>query len=64
MSEHLEEEDYWGSYNVPFFKNVREQTGYQKLDEESDSNEYSFDKNPRGILFNRYQKGVSDVASL
>ena len=51
MSEHLDEHEYWASYNVPFFDSIREQTGFAEMDATSDSNEYDFFKNPRGVLF-------------
>jgi len=33
MSETLDLYTYWGSYNVPYFEDVREKTGFARMDE-------------------------------
>ena len=65
MSQYLTERSYWASYNVPFFEDIRDVSGYTELVKSlSNGDSFSYDKNPRANLFRFYAPQVHSVADL
>jgi len=52
---------YWPSYNVPYFKNIYNMSGYPKLLKHPKAyhkgEEYNYEECPRAKIFKRYQNG-------
>jgi hypothetical protein len=55
----LIEEGYWGSYNIPVYDDIAEQSGYKKLCSIDAKN--CHDTAPRAKLFKKYQEQIKDV---
>lgn len=55
MSHYLTDHQYWASYNVPFFDNIREVSGYSELMKGWGSGDsFSWERNPRANIFRFY----------
>lgn len=55
----LNADGYWGSYNVPYFDDISEASGYAKLCKMDSTN--CHDTAPRAKLFREYQPQVNNV---
>lgn len=51
-TEMLIAQGYWGSYNRPYFENIRELSGHAAAEKKAGSL-YSYDKNPRATIFKK-----------
>ena len=58
MSAHLDRERFWGSYNVPYFKDVWTRSGFG---EQTPKSEYSHEDCPRAKIFRHRQGNVTDL---
>lgn len=58
-TETLESQRYWGSYNVPYYSDISEASGYAKLCS-LDVNQ-CHDTAPRGLIFQQYQSQITNV---
>jgi len=55
----LNRDSYWGSYNVPFYQDINEASGYAKLcDRDADQ---CHDTCPRANIFREYHSQIKDV---
>eukprot|EP01134_Creolimax_fragrantissima_P003660 CFRG3660T1 len=63
MSEHLNKNGYWASYNVPFFSDIYNTSGWAAKYEEL-GDEWSHERCPRANIFREQQLTVSDVQSM
>ena len=61
QTEHLQKEGYWGSYNIPFYKEVYEKSGFPNQDP---SWFYSYTKCPRAKIMKRLQSNITSVDKL
>lgn len=61
MTSVLVENSYWASYNVPYFPDIAEASGYAKICKAD--KDYCFDTAPRAYLFRDNQAKVSDLSS-
>ncbi|XP_003742442.1 putative phospholipase B-like 2 [Galendromus occidentalis] len=63
MTEVLQSQGYWASYNVPYFPAIYNESGYEaKFREHGDF--YGHDSCPRAKIFRRDEFRVSDAASM
>ncbi|RNF25577.1 putative lysosomal/endosomal membrane protein p67, putative,lysosomal membrane glycoprotein [Trypanosoma conorhini] len=63
MTEHLRKHGYWASYNIPYFENVYNVSGYpQKVEKKGDF--FSYTKCPRARMFKRNHSDVVDLESM
>lgn len=60
LSGHLRSSGYWGSYNRPYFDNIRSMTGHQEA-EARHGGLYSFSGNPRAQIFSRVGVSVENL---
>jgi len=44
-------ESYWGSFNVPFYPEIRKITGFDIMEFQNEGDVYSYEKNPRSRIF-------------
>ena len=63
QTQHLNDNQYWASYNIPFYKEVYDLAGYPQMYAKF-GNEWSHDECARAKIYRRDQAGVSDVASM
>ncbi len=61
MTDLFVKQGYWASYNVPFFPDIRNASGYAKLCQFD--KDYCFETAPRATLFREHQATVHDLAS-
>eukprot|EP00439_Symbiodinium_sp_Y106_P070018 s3852_g12.t1 len=54
---------YWGSFNRPFFEDIRRMSGH-KTAEESYGKLFSFEDSPRASLLRRFGSGVSQLGDM
>eukprot|EP00301_Raphidiophrys_heterophryoidea_P026697 c9280_g1_i1.p1 GENE.c9280_g1_i1~~c9280_g1_i1.p1 ORF type:complete len:582 (+),score=118.61 c9280_g1_i1:45-1790(+) len=54
---------YWASYNIPFYRQVYEASGYPAMVEQA-GNFFTYELTPRAQIFRRDQGSVTDIASL
>ncbi len=62
-TEHLLEDGYWGSYNLPFFQEVFELSGCAAMEKQY-GNDYSWAHCPRANIFRRNESMVVDMESM
>ena len=63
LTDFLQSQQYWPSYNAPYFSEIFNMSGGQELvDEYGDW--FTYDKTPRAQIFRRDHSGVSDVDSM
>eukprot|EP00758_Cryptobia_borreli_P011482 Tbor_TRINITY_DN5664_c0_g2::TRINITY_DN5664_c0_g2_i1::g.8829::m.8829 len=63
MTDVLNDQGYWGSYNLPYFKEIRDLSGVTKLEEDT-GNFFSYTKYARAQIFKRNHTSVTDMASM
>lgn len=63
VTEILVRDSYWASYNIPYFSNIFNLSGFARL-EEKYGDFFSYTRNARARLFRRDQGSVVDVPSL
>lgn len=63
MTKTLLETSYWGSYNIPYFPKIYNDSGMQDLVKKY-GDFFTHDKNPRARIFARDNKKVEDLDSL
>lgn len=63
MTSVLVEQQFWSSYNSPFFPEIQEASGYAKLCKKGASNA-CYEKAPRAQLFKQYQSTVIDMPTM
>jgi len=63
MTSTLIDQTFWSSYNNPYFSDIREASGYQKLCDAGVSGN-CYDQAPRSIIFREQQASVTDLASM
>jgi len=56
-------QSYWASYNIPYFPDIYQVSGYAAM-EKAHGSEYAWDKCPRALLFRRNESLVTDLAHL
>eukprot|EP01031_Cornospumella_fuschlensis_P031932 gene31932-38607_t len=61
MTSTLRSQGYWPSYNVPYFPDIFNASGYARVCEHSKGECY--DTAPRAYLFKQYQHTVTDVST-
>ncbi|CAE7227170.1 PLBD2, partial [Symbiodinium pilosum] len=54
---------YWGSFNRPFFEDIRQMSGH-KAAEDSYGKLFSFEESPRAALLRRFGGGVSKLGDM
>ena len=59
----LQSQQYWASYNSPYFPEIFNMSGNPELVEEY-GDWFSYDMTPRAQIFRRDQSGVTDVGSM
>lgn len=59
----MNKQNYWPSYNVPYFKDGYILSGYDTMRQEK-GNAYSYELTPRANIFRARQGSVSDLLSL
>jgi len=59
----LREQGYWASYNIPFYKNIYDISGFQQKYEQ-EGNFWSYTKYARPEIFHRNQANISDLAGM
>ena len=64
MSEWLENETYWASYNMPYFKDIYNACGYPAKVEEWEPKAMSWEEGARAQIFRRDHHKVVDLASM
>ncbi|EKF38636.1 lysosomal/endosomal membrane protein p67, putative,lysosomal membrane glycoprotein, putative [Trypanosoma cruzi marinkellei] len=62
MTDHLNKHGYWASYNIPYFENVYNISGYLTKEEFGDY--FSYTKCPRAKIFERNQSGVVSLETM
>eukprot|EP01028_Stygiella_incarcerata_P004746 TRINITY_DN2062_c0_g1_i1.p1 TRINITY_DN2062_c0_g1~~TRINITY_DN2062_c0_g1_i1.p1 ORF type:complete len:552 (+),score=127.28 TRINITY_DN2062_c0_g1_i1:94-1749(+) len=60
VSRVLADQGYWGSYNIPFFQDVYNQSGYPAQKEKYGDN-YSYERCPRALIFKRDASSVKNM---
>ncbi|KAF4654353.1 hypothetical protein FOL47_010028 [Perkinsus chesapeaki] len=63
MSDKLQEQGYWASYNRPYFKNIQDVGGYTAAAAKH-GQWYQYDDCPRARLFREWQGQVNDTESM
>jgi len=63
MTSWLLAQSYWASYNIPYFPDIYQQSGYLEM-EKIHGSEFSWDKCPRALLFRRNESLVTDLSHL
>lgn len=63
LSSELASQGYWASYNRPFFKDVRDQSGHTAA-EKAHGALYSFDNGPRASIFKSLGLSVNDLKGM
>ncbi|CAE7528575.1 plbC [Symbiodinium natans] len=63
ITSELTSRGYWGSFNRPFFEDIREMSGH-KTAEESYGKLFSFEDSPRASLLHRFGAGVSKLGDM
>lgn len=63
MTHTLVQQSYWSSYNNPYFSDIRQASGYQKLCDIGIVGN-CYDQAPRHIIFAEQQASVIDLASM
>lgn len=63
ISETMRGAGYWASYNRPFFEEIRKASGHTQA-QASFGALYSFDKNPRALIFGRVAGAIADLFSM
>jgi len=61
VTSHLRQTGFWASYNVPYFPDIFQITGYAEMEKEH-GNEYSYDNCARAKIFKRNASNVSSFA--
>lgn len=61
LTDTLNDNGYWSSYNIPYFPEHYQDAGYDQVMSLTHSDEYSYEKTPRRILFDQLQKNVNNV---
>lgn len=56
--------NYWASYNVPFFTEAREITGFKEIWSRFKAQEFNYESNTRGRLFSALQNRVQNTNDL
>lgn len=51
MSVYLDQNQYFASYNIPYYPSIRKESGYDDLDSEAGGENYQYSNNPRAIIF-------------
>lgn len=66
LTNHLRQTGYWASYNAPYFKDIRDKSGIDKIIAEKPEmvDSIDHDKCIRAQIFNRDHKNVKDIDSL
>lgn len=64
MSNYLDQNQYFASYNIPYYPSIRKESGYDDLDTEVGGENYQYNSNPRAILFRDNQEEVKDIKGL
>ena len=64
MTEWLENETYWASYNIPYFKDIYNACGYPAKVEEWEPKAMSWEEGARAQIFRRDHHKVIDLASM
>ena len=64
MTEWLENETYWASYNMPYFKDIYNACGYPAKVEEWEPKAMSWEEGARAQIFRRDHHKVVDLASM
>ncbi|XP_061674338.1 putative phospholipase B-like 2 [Syngnathoides biaculeatus] len=62
-TEELLQKGYWASYNIPYYEDIFNASGFNELVEKYGS-WFSLHQSPRAQIFKRDQKTVTDVASM
>uniref|UniRef100_A0A6Q2XT70 Phospholipase B-like n=1 Tax=Esox lucius TaxID=8010 RepID=A0A6Q2XT70_ESOLU len=62
-TQQLLQKSYWSSYNIPFYEEVFNASGYRELVEQFGP-VFSIDMNPRAQIFKRNQSHVTDMDSM
>ncbi|KNC83961.1 hypothetical protein SARC_03825 [Sphaeroforma arctica JP610] len=63
MTQQLNEDGYWASYNVPYFPEIYEKSGWSDKYEKG-GDEWSHEKCPRANIFRQQQSSVTDMDSM
>ncbi|KNC83869.1 hypothetical protein SARC_03894 [Sphaeroforma arctica JP610] len=61
VSQQLNEDGYWASYNVPYFPEMYEKSGWSAKYEKG-GDEWSHEKCPRANIFRQQQSSVTDMS--
>jgi len=59
----VQENGYWPSYNIPFFRRIYELSGFEALYQKYGS-WFAYDENPRALIFKRDQGKVNSIEKL
>lgn len=63
LTSELSAKGYWGSFNRPFFQDIRQMSGHEQAEARWGSF-YSFEAAPRAEMLQRYGAGVGDLSGM
>eukprot|EP00435_Cladocopium_sp_Y103_P000576 s1152_g1.t1 len=63
LTSELSAKGYWGSFNRPFFQDIRQMSGHEQAEARWGSF-YSFEAAPRAEMLHRYGAGVGDLSGM